>query len=834
MATKNKKKIMQEESDNMLNFTDVLGLCISNWHLFVITLAVTLSAAALYLKVTPPVFTRKTAIVIKDDTNNQAVDNVFSRMRGGRSASSIDRSLKNEIIALRQKALMAKVVERLNLDYEYQIRGKLRNTTLYASSQPIEVVMANKINAEFSVKVNSEKDVEIFCNGKLSLKSYKGEFNKPINTPFGKITVRKTDAYYGPMKDHITVTHTSVDAAAGKFLSQLSVANTDEESTVIDLSLADVNIQRADDILNTIIAIYNENWVKNRNKAIVATNRFIGERLKAIEQELGGVENEMTNYKTSHHVLDFAEEGGQYVGRSREFENTSFSLENEIALTKYYRDYITKHNNLSTPLPLSAGISNPALTTQVNEFNAMVLNRSNLVASSTEVNPLVSDIDKQLKVLKHGIVVTLDNHLSTINTQMKLLKANEQINNEKIDRTPEKIKNYTDIERRRKIKEQLYTFLLQTREQNELQQAFEAYNTRVLQPSSGSNIQTYPNIQKIWLIAIGIGLGLPLLFIVFREWSNTKVRGRRDLEKLSAPFIGELPNVIFPDEIKSYKEKLIDRVDKMRMLFMSEKGRNSQKKKKRTKRVSRVVVKAGSRNVINEAFRVLRTNLEFIIGQSTETKVIMTTSANPGSGKTFISYNLAMCMSLKGKKVLAIDLDLRRRSLSDYVEQPEVGVSDYINGTVNDWHDIIVKSEDSSTLDIMPVGTLPPNPAEIISYDSFAQLINDVREEYDYVFFDCPPVEVVADTSILAKHADITLFAVRVGVMEKDLLSMIEEYYQGKRFNNMGVILNGTLTANSRYGYRRYGYRYGYGYGYGYGGYGYGHSYSDGYSSTKD
>ena len=332
--------------------------------------------------------------------------------------------------------------------------------------------------------------------------------------------------------------------------------------------------------------------------------------------------------------------------------------------------------------------------------------------------------------------------------------------------------------------------------------------------------------KKIWMIALGIGLGFPFLVIVLREFLNTKVRGRKDIEKLSIPFVGELPQLEFPDEESTSYVKTVS--EKIKNL----KRNSSVNRKKRVKSKAHIVVKQGSRNIINEAFRVLRTNVEFMIGQNKDLKVIMTTSANPGSGKTFISYNLAKCMSLKGKKVCAIDLDLRRRSLSEYVGKPDQGVSDYINGAVSDWREVLVPGEGSDTFFILPAGTLPPNPAEIISYDRFTELINEIREEFDYVFFDCPPVEIVADTSILAKHADISLFVIRVGLMELDFLPIIEEYYDDQRFNNMGIILNGTLTANSRYGYRRYGYRYGYGYGYGYGGYGYyGSGYSEGYSS---
>lgn len=818
MATNKTTNKQRQEDNNSLNITDVLGLCLSNWYWFVICLFITVSAAMLYLRMTPPVFTRSTSIVIKDDVNNQSVDNIFSRIRSGRS-SSASASLKNEIIALGKPTLMAKVVDRLGLGYEYQIRGRLRHTTLYGSSLPITVEIgkgSNNSYTEFRVRLGDNSKVTIIGDEKYGFsKRYEGKLNKPIKTPVGSIVVKPTVSFSSRPSDDITVMHHGVAAATGSLLSRLRIVNTDQESTVIDLSLTDVNTERADDVLNTLIAIYNEEWITNRNAVIVSTNKFIGERLEAIEAELGDVENEMTSYKVANHTLDFAAEGGQYMGRSMEYENHSLELDNELALTRYFREHVAKISDNTQTLPLSTGINNGTLAQQVAQYNSLVINRSNLVASSTEMNPLVADIDKQMSVLHHGITVTIENHLNTLNTQMRLLRANEQINSARIDRTPTKQRLFVDIERRRKIKEQLYTFLLQTREQNELQQAFEAYNTRVLQPSTGASIQTYPDVKKIYTIALAVGLIFPLLCIVLREWFNTKVRGRRDIEKLTVPFVGELPNVTFPDEAKTWINRF-----------------KRKKKGQKEKSVNRVVVKAGSRNIINEAFRVLRTNVEFVIGHNHNTKVIMTTSANPGSGKTFISYNLALCMSLKGKRVCAIDLDLRRRTLSEFVDKPELGVSDYINGSVDDWRDLLVKVEGSESFFVLPVGTLPPNPAEIISYDSFGVMMKEIREEFDYVFFDCPPVEIVADTSILAKHADITLFVVRVGLMEQEFLPILQSYYNEHKFNNLGIVLNGTLTANSRYGYRRYGYRYGYGYGYGYGGYGYGHSYSDGYSKV--
>ena len=835
LTKKQKEALRKAEENNSLNITDILGLCISNWYWFVISLAVCIGIALIYLRMTPPVYTRSCSIVVKDDASGKELDNVFSKYRSGRTPTST--SLNNEMIALKKPSLMTKVVERLHLDFDYQVQGRLRNTTLYGASlaYTVEMPSIQNQNVQFRMKENKDKTVTLKFDKKSGTGDGEIEITvKPgqkIESPLGTITVNKTGAHNSNPDDDITVIHKSMADASASYLGKLDVQNTNEESTVIDLLFQDVNIERADDVLNTLIAIYNEQWMENRNQVLVTTNEFIKGRLKEIERELGDVESEMTNFKVSRHTLDYKEEGSTYKARSMEFEAQGQQLNNEMQMARYLRGQIAGMKDVNQTLPSSAGINNPNLATQILEYNQRVAERGTLSSGTSDTNPLVVDIDKQLAVLRHGILVTIDNHIGILSTQSRILSANNRLNNAQIDATPTNQKLFVDIERRRNIKEQLYTYLLQTREQNELNKAFAAYNTRVLQPAGGSKYQSTPDVKKVHLIALAIGLLLPLAIIVLREWMNTKVRGRRDIEKMTVPFVGELPFMHFKDEEKkSLFKKAAEKIDDLVDNYRRRRGKKV-KTKDKLHTGNRIVVKHGSRNVINEAYRVLRTNLEFVIGQNKDHKVIMTTSANPGSGKTFISYNLALCMSLKKKKVVAVDLDLRRRNLSAFVDKPKKGISDYINGNVDDWHDILVKAEGSDHLYVLPVGTLPPNPAELLAYDKFAELVKELREEFDYIFFDCPPVEIVADTSIIAKYADITLFVVRVGLMELEFLNIIEEYYTDHKFNNMGLILNGTLTANSRYGYRRYGYRYGYGYGYGYGGYGYyGSGYSSGYS----
>ena len=318
----------------------------------------------------------------------------------------------------------------------------------------------------------------------------------------------------------------------------------------------------------------------------------------------------------------------------------------------------------------------------------------------------------------------------------------------------------------------------------------------------GSNRPVTPNKKMIYLVALLLGLAVPFAWFYLKEVLNTAVRGRKDLENLSAPFLGELPS--------TYQRKnMFDRI----------KITDNPEDRK-------IVVKPHSRDVINEAFRVVRTNLEFMRGKDTASKVLMVTSFNIGSGKTFVSSNLATALAIKKKKVLILDLDLRKRSLSALAGQPKRGIADYLNGHTDDWASLVVHGIDGSPLDVLPVGTMPPNPAELLAEPRLGALIGQLRAEYEYVFLDCPPIEIVTDADLIAPLADITLFVVRAGLLERSMLPQIDKYYTSKKYNNMALLLNGTESAG------RYGYKYGYKYGYAYGKYGssYGSYGSDGSS----
>ena len=326
-----------------------------------------------------------------------------------------------------------------------------------------------------------------------------------------------------------------------------------------------------------------------------------------------------------------------------------------------------------------------------------------------------------------------------------------------------------------------------------MSQAFTAYNTRVISKPDGSMMTTAPVRNNILLIAFALGLCIPVGIIVIRENTNTVVRGKKDLDGINVPVIGEIPQYF----------------TMQKRWFVNRRVKPGKKA---------IVVSEGSRDVINEAFRVLRSNMDFMTASQKDQNVLVMTSFNPGSGKSFLAMNLAVSFAIKNKRLLLIDGDLRHGSTSSYVGSPKAGLSDYLNGISDDWRKLVVTSEANSNLHVFPIGKVPPNPTELLENGRLEGLIAQVRGEFDYVFIDCPPIDIVADAQILEKAADRTLFVIRAGLLDRSMLPELEKIYNEKRFKNLSVILNGTESAGGRYGYR-YGFRYGYRYGYGHGSY---------------
>ncbi|MDE7397284.1 MAG: polysaccharide biosynthesis tyrosine autokinase, partial [Muribaculum sp.] len=577
-------------------------------------------------------------------------------------------------------------------------------------------------------------------------------------------------------------------AAAGSYRGRLGVALGSEEGSVINLSISDQSIQRGKDVLGMLIAVYNENWIHDKNQIAVSTSNFINDRLGVIERELGNVDSDISSYKSEHLIPDVKIASSLYLNQSQQTSQELLALNNQLQMTRYIRNWLTSESSKNQVLPTNSGVENVNIQSQLAEYNDKILQRNNLISKSSEKNPLVIAIDEQIAALRGAIIQSVDNSIIALNTQIKSLQSDHAATTSKIASNPSQAKYLLSVERQQKVKESLYLFLLQKREENELNQAFTAYNTRIVENPSSSGAPTYPNRRNVLMMSFLIGLAIPFGFIYIKETSNTKLRGRKDVSDLVTPFLGEIPQYGKTDD-------------------------SDQKQKQ-------FVVRSGSRNIINESFRVLRTNVEFMRINRDRANVIAITSFNPGSGKSFLTMNLAASLAIKNRKVLVIDGDMRHGSSSQYVNSPGHGLADYLAGTIDDIHSVIVSVEDIPNLHVLPIGVIPPNPTELLETPQFASMIESLRGSYEYILIDCPPIEVVADAQIIDNLVDRTIFVLRAGMLERSMLPELDRLYNEKKYRNMAFILNGTRNDQGRYGYShsyRYGYGYGYGYGYNYG-----------------
>lgn len=783
-----KKTPVGKPADDFIRIQDLWSMFVPKWYWFAISLFITLTIAVLYLLSTPPIYTRTAAILVKDNSKSSSSTsamNDFSDLGIFKSNTNIN----NELLTLKSPTLMTEVVNRLGLNETFTIRKGLKNVDLYKVS-PVTITFCDKIEVplSFTIKFSSKEAFaisELEISGEDIGETLSAQMGDSIQTSAGIMIVSPTqeftDAFIGTS---IRYVRGSVRAAVDTYSNALVAELGNEDATIINLSINDTSIRKAEDILNTLIEVYNENWIRDKNQIAVSTSQFISDRLGVIESELGHVDENISSYKSEHLLPDVQAASSLYMAQSAENNKELSTLNNQLSTAQYIRRELNT-KQLDQTLPANSGIVSANIETQISEYNNLVLDRNRLIANSSEKNPLVKNMASSLQSMQRTIIQSVDNLIVSLNTQIRSLRRQEEATTNRLASNPNQAKYLLSVERQQKVKEELYLYLLQKREENELSQAFTAYNTRLITAPRGSMFPIAPRKMNILLVAFAVGLLVPAVGIFMKENMNTKVRGRKDLENLSIPFIGEIPQ------------------------YSGTKKKWWEFKHRKRQDMKIIVVNEGNRNIINEAFRVLRSNMDFMASKDNNQHVFVLTSFNPGSGKSFLAINIAISFAIKKKKILVIDGDLRHRTVSSYVDSPNKGLSDYLNNQIEDWKEIIVSYKGYTNLHILPIGTIPPNPTELLEDSKLSMLIEALRPEYDYIFIDCPPVDIVADAQIIEKWADRTIFVVRSGLLDRSMLSELENMYTGKRFKNLSMILNGTESTGGRYGYR-YGYHYGY------------------------
>lgn len=805
--------------------SDVVLILVSHWPWILLCSILGWGVAEAILRFSRPVYTREASILIKELNKGQSLGAVSSFGDAGLFAQATD--LNNEIFMLRSPSVITEVIRRLDLQTDYEMEGTFHRGTLYGNSLPFKVSFLDipeTHECKFQVMYSEGETVRLnsfsFDNHKVDIDERVFPLNYVDSLPvIGRIKIEPTSYWYS-FERPIEVKRNRLQNTLARFADELVVSSR-ESSTIINIQVEDYDIQRAEEILYNLISIYNEQWMEDRNQISVSTNEFINERLQVIEGELGNVDSNISDYKSQNLIAGNAEAmANAYVGQAQNARSQIVEFQNQLYMARSVRGYLTNEANFSQLLPSSQGLNNSGISSQISEYNTMLLRRNNLVSASSLENPIVKDLDNQLAAMRQTLISTIDTHINEINVLIQSAKGVQSQSNSRVAAAPSQNRYLLSVERQQKVKESLYLFLLQKREENELSQAFTAYNNRVVSAPSGSNEPTSPVKRNIYGLCILIGFAIPVAFLILRELANTAVRGRKDLDVLNIPFLGEIP-------LNNPGSRLYRMVKSFNRRF---KRRDHRRKEDKT---LHLLVKPNGSDAMNEAFRVVRTNMEFIAGRGDGARITMLTSFNPNSGKTFVVSNLAMTLTFKKKRCLIIDLDMRKRSVSALVGKHSAGLSNYLGGFVEDYHSVIKPVENIDYLDVLPAGKIPPNPTELLYEPRLDTLLDSVRKEYDYVFLDCPPLEIVADATIVSRLADMTIFVIRAEALNLTALPDVQKYYDEKRLPKMTILLNATTDAFSRYGYHRYGSRYGYSYGYGRS-YSYGYGYAYGHDSDKD
>ena len=786
----NNQNFLRDE-DSSLRIADLWNMIWGYKWWYVVSIVVFLLLGAFYLYRTPNVYNRSAKVVIDESNQDATMRNLGVASAGMMRLRSFN-SVENEIEALSSPDLMQMVVKRLGLQTTYMEQQLFREVELYKNG-PFEMVpVGDNPRSGYSFKVVKTSDGKLALS-KFQIKKEKinetvvGDFGDTLQTPVGKVVIHPVQSE-NEFKHPIRVSWSNSMMTAKSYVGKLNVALSGKQSSVVVVSMNDTYPSRASLVISTLIDVYNEVWINNKNRAAINTSEFINERLVIIERDLAAVEEDLKQYKEDNHLTDIQSAARVYIDEASLYGAKSFEVNNQLSIAEFIRDYLNDPANSASLIPANLGLSNESVQAEIAEYNKQVLQRDRLFSGSGENNPYIADLNASLVSIRSSILRSIDNLISTLKLQLSKIESQEKQIMNRISSSSGQELQLLSIERQQQIIQNLYIFLLQKREENELAALINVGNTRLIMSPNGSPLPVSPNVMMIIFAMLVFGCGVPFGIIFLKKMLDTSIKSKADLGRLSIPFLAEIPRFVKKeDRYKKFKKHSDD-----------------------DKSLCHVVVEQGSRDMMNEAFRVLRTNIDLMLGKKDGSKVIMMTSFNPNAGKTFIVMNLAATMALKGAKVLLVDLDLRKASLSKQLDLIHTGVAAYLNGKTDDYH--LYVDEVAPNFHVLPVGTLPPNPTELLISDRFAQMVELMRGDYDYVFLDCPPIEIVADASIITEVADMSAFVMRANHMEKDVLPQIQQLYSERRYKHMALILNSVDIQYKKYGYGKSSYGYGYGY----------------------
>lgn len=783
-----------EEKEEKTDYHALFFRYLIRWPWFVASVIICMACAWLYLHYSTPVYNINATILIKDDKKGGTTGSNLSAFEDIGIFSS-SKNIDNEIEILRSKSLIKDVVNELGFYINYSAKGSFHDIEIYNSS-PVLVLfscedaerLSDPILLTLNILPGGKLDVTATINGQVSSKHF-DKLPAVLPSVAGTITLIPNPRQTANTASTVDITIVQPLEVAKEYAGSLSIEPTSKTTSVAIISLKNTNKKRGEDFINKLLEIYNRDANDDKNEVAENTARFIDERIAIINTELGITEQELENFKRGAGLTDLSRDAQLAISEKSEYEKRYVENGTQLNLIRYLSDILGKADH-SALLPANVGLSDESLSTLIIQYNALILERNRLLRASSETNPVIVRLDSSIRDLRSNLTTTIASvHKGLLIAQTDL---NRQANKfaGRVNNAPAQERQFVSIQRQQEIKAGLYLMLLQKREENNITLAATANNAKIIDDALADGSPISPKNKIIYMIALVMGVCTPIGVIYLMNMFSFRIEGRSDVEKLTTvPIIGDIP------------------------LAETDKG-------------SSIAVQENDNGIMAETFRSLRTNLLFMLNSSVEQKVILITSTMTGEGKTFIASNLAVSLALLGKKVILIGLDIRKPGLNKVFLLPykEKGITQFLSAPQNtDLHTLIQPSNVTKNLSLLPGGTIPPNPTELLARPALEEAIDLLRQEYDYIVMDTAPIGMVTDTQIIARVADISIYVCRADYTHKNDYQLINELQERKRLPALCTVINGLDTKKKKYGYYygygKYGRYYGYGkkYGYGYG-----------------
>lgn len=795
-----RKDKLGEQSEEQVNIQELLFRYLIHWPWFVVSIIICIACAWGYLRLTTPIYNISATVLIKDEKKgggaSMSSDLEKMGLEGFVSSSS---NVDNEIEVLRSKSLSREVVNNLGLFVTYMDEDEFPSKELYHTS-PVLVSLthqeADKLPGRMEINMILQPTGALGVQITVGEKEYRKQFDKlPAVFPTDEGTVAffaNNDTLSAVCPEnitkerHITAFINRPFSVLKEYVSSLSIAPTSKTTSVVVISLENTNTRRGRDYINKLLEMYNINANNDKNEVAQKTAEFIDERIGIISKELGSTEQDLENFKRSAGITDLSSEAQIALTGNAEYEKKRVENQTQINLVMDLQRYM-KGNEYEV-LPSNIGLQDAASAGAIDRYNQMLVERKRLLRTSTENNPTIINLDTSIRAMRTNVQATLDATLKGLQITKEDLAREASRYSRRINDAPTQERQFVSIARQQEIKSGLYLMLLQKREENAITLAATANNAKIIDEALADDNPISPKKMLVYLAALVLGVGLPVGVIYLIGLTKFKIEGRADVEKLtSLPVVGDIP---LADE-----------------------------------KTGSIAVFENQNNLMSETFRNVRTNLQFMLENGKN--VILVTSTISGEGKSFISANLAISLSLLGKKVVIVGLDIRKPGLNKVFNIPkkEHGITQYLTNTTANLMDFVQPSDINKNLFILPGGTVPPNPTELLARGGLEKAIETLKANFDYVILDTAPVGMVTDTLLIGRVADLSVYVCRADYTHKAEFTLINELAENNKLPNLCIAING-LDLNSRkygyyYGYGKYGKYYGYGKRYGYG-YGYG------------